>query len=217
MEEGTELLNRIKNGGVLPMITSCSPGWIKYCETFYPDFIPNLSTCKSPNQMQGAVTKTYFAKQNDLDPRDIYVVSVMPCTAKKFEIARPEFGRDGYRDVDANLTTRELARMIRQAGLDFAHLPEEEFDDMLGESSGAGVIFGVTGGVMEAALRTVVDVLTGEDMPRLEYDDVRGLEGIKEATVSVNGTDIKVAIVHGTANAAKLLNAIRAGEKTYHS
>lgn len=216
MEEGTELLNRIKNGGVLPMITSCSPGWIKYCETFYPDFIPNLSTCKSPNQMQGAVTKTYFAKQNDLDPRDIYVVSVMPCTAKKFEIARPEFGRDGYRDVDANLTTRELARMIRQAGLDFAHLPEEEFDDMLGESSGAGVIFGVTGGVMEAALRTVVDVLTGEDMPRLEYADVRGLEGIKEATVSVNGTDIKVAIVHGTANAAKLLNAIRAGEKTYH-
>lgn len=216
MEEGTELLNRIKNGGVLPMITSCSPGWIKYCETFYPDFIPNLSTCKSPNQMQGAVTKTYFAKQNDLDPRDIYVVSVMPCTAKKFEIARPEFGRDGYRDVDANLTTRELARMIRQAGLDFVHLPEEEFDDMLGESSGAGVIFGVTGGVMEAALRTVVDVLTGEDMPRLEYADVRGLEGIKEATVSVNGTDIRVAIVHGTANAAKLLNAIRAGEKTYH-
>lgn len=216
MEEGTELLNRIKNGGVLPMITSCSPGWIKYCETFYPDFIPNLSTCKSPNQMQGAVTKTYFAKQNDLDPRDIYVVSVMPCTAKKFEIARPEFGRDGYRDVDANLTTRELARMIRQAGLDFVHLPEEEFDDMLGESSGAGVIFGVTGGVMEAALRTVVDVLTGRDMPRLEYADVRGLEGIKEATVSVNGTDIKVAIVHGTANAAKLLNAIRAGEKTYH-
>lgn len=216
MEEGTELLNRIKNGGVLPMITSCSPGWIKYCETFYPDFIPNLSTCKSPNQMQGAVTKTYFAKQNDLDPRDIYVVSVMPCTAKKFEIARPEFGRDGYRDVDANLTTRELARMIRQAGLDFVHLPDEEFDDMLGESTGAGVIFGVTGGVMEAALRTVVDVLTGEDMPRLEYADVRGLEGIKEATVSVNGTDINVAIVHGTANAAKLLNAIRAGEKTYH-
>lgn len=216
MEEGTELLNRIKNGGVLPMITSCSPGWIKYCETFYPDFIPNLSTCKSPNQMQGAVTKTYFAKQNDLDPRDIYVVSVMPCTAKKFEIARPEFGRDGYRDVDANLTTRELARMIRQAGLDFVHLPEEEFDDMLGESSGAGVIFGVTGGVMEAALRTVVDVLTGRDMPRLEYADVRGLEGIKEATVNVNGTDINVAIVHGTANAAKLLNDIRAGEKTYH-
>lgn len=216
MEEGTELLNRINNGGVLPMITSCSPGWIKYCEHFYPDFIPNLSTCKSPNQMQGAVTKTYFAKQNDLDPRDIYVVSVMPCTAKKFEIARPEFGRDGYRDVDANLTTRELARMIRRAGLDFVHLPEEEFDDMLGESTGAAVIFGVTGGVMEAALRTVVDVLTGEDMPRLEYADVRGLEGIKEATVNVNGTDIKVAIVHGTANAAKLLNAIRAGEKTYH-
>ena len=138
MEEGTELLSRINSGGVLPMITSCSPGWIKYCETFYPDFIPNLSTCKSPNQMQGAVTKTYFARQNDLDPRDIYVVSVMPCTAKKFEIARPEFGRDGYRDVDANLTTRELARMIRQAGLDFVHLPEEEFERYAGRIHGRG-------------------------------------------------------------------------------
>ena len=216
MEEGTELLNRIKNGGVLPMITSCSPGWVKYCEHFYPDFIPNLSTCKSPNQMQGAITKTYFAEKNDIDPHKIFVVSVMPCTAKKFEIKRPEFGRDGYRDVDANLTTRELARMIRQAGIDFVHLPDEEFDDMLGESTGAGVIFGVTGGVMEAALRTVADLLTGKDLENIEYADVRGLEGIKEATVSVAGMDINIAIVHGTANASKLLDAIRRGEKSYH-
>ena len=216
MEEGTELLQRIQNGGVLPMITSCSPGWIKFCEHFYPEFIPNLSTCKSPNQMQGAVTKTYFAEKNDLDPRDIFVVSVMPCTAKKFEIQRPEMGRDGYRDVDANLTTRELARMIRQAGIDFVHLPDEEFDDVLGESTGAAVIFGVTGGVMEAALRTVADILTKQDLKEIEYQDVRGLTGIKEATVSVAGMDVKVAVAHGTANAAKLLDAIKAGEETYH-
>ena len=216
MEEGTELLQRIQNGGVLPMITSCSPGWIKFCEHFYPEFIPNLSTCKSPNQMQGAVTKTYFAEKNDLDPRDIFVVSVMPCTAKKFEIQRPEMGRDGYRDVDANLTTRELARMIRQAGIDFVHLPDEEFEDVLGESTGAAVIFGVTGGVMEAALRTVADILTKQDLKEIEYQDVRGLTGIKEATVSVAGMDVKVAVAHGTANAAKLLDAIKAGEKTYH-
>ncbi len=215
MEEGTELLQRIKNGGKLPMITSCSPGWIKFCEHFYPEFIPNLSTCKSPNQMQGAITKTYFAEKNNLDPKDIFVVSVMPCTAKKFEIKRPEFGREGYRDVDANLTTRELARMIRQASIDFVNLPDEEFDDMLGESTGAAVIFGVTGGVMEAALRTVADILTGEDLKKVEYTDVRGLEGIKEATVKVAGMDIKLAIVHGTANAAKLLDAIKAGEKDY--
>lgn len=216
MEEGTELLQRIQNGGVLPMITSCSPGWVKFCEHFYPEFIPNLSTCKSPNQMQGAVTKTYFAEKNGLDPRDIFVVSVMPCTAKKFEIQRPEMGRDGYRDVDANLTTRELARMIRQAGIDFAHLPDEDFDDVLGESTGAAVIFGVTGGVMEAALRTVADILTKQDLKSVEYHDVRGLAGIKEATVSVAGLDIKIAVAHGTANAAKLLDAIKAGEKTYH-
>ena len=216
MEEGTELLQRIQNGGVLPMITSCSPGWIKFCEHFYPEFIPNLSTCKSPNQMQGAVTKTYFAEKNGLDPRDIFVVSVMPCTAKKFEIQRPEMGRDGYRDVDANLTTRELARMIRQAGIDFVHLPDEDFDDVLGESTGAAVIFGVTGGVMEAALRTVADILSKQDLKEIEYQDVRGLTGIKEATVSVAGMEIKVAVAHGTANAAKLLDAIKAGEKTYH-
>ena len=216
MEEGTELLDRIKNGGVLPMITSCSPGWVKYCEHFYPEFIPNLSTCKSPNQMQGAVTKTYFAEKNNLDPHNIFVVSVMPCTAKKFEIIRDEMGRDGYRDVDANLTTRELARMIRQAGIDYINLPDEDFDSILGESTGAAVIFGVTGGVMEAALRTVADILTGEDLKNLEYTAVRGLDGIKEATVSVAGLDINVAIAHGTANAGKLLEAIKRGEKTYH-
>ena len=212
MEEGTELLGRIKNGGVLPMITSCSPGWIKFCEYYYPEFLPNLSSCKSPNQMQGAITKTYYAEKNGLDPHNIFVVSVMPCTAKKFEIKRPEMGRDGYVDVDANLTTRELARMIKQAGIDYNRLPDEEFDDLLGESTGAAVIFGVTGGVMEAALRTVADVLTGEDIKEVEYTAVRGLEGIKEATVNVAGNDIKVAIAHGTANAAKLLDAIKAGE-----
>lgn len=216
MEEGTELLQRIKNNGTLPMITSCSPGWIKFCEHFYPEFIPNLSTCKSPNQMQGAITKTYFAQKNNIDPNKMFVVSVMPCTAKKFEIKRPEMGREGYMDIDANLTTRELARMIRQAGIDYINLPDEDFDDMLGESTGAAVIFGVTGGVMEAALRTVADILTEKDLDAIEYADVRGLEGVKEATVSVAGMDIKVAIAHGTANAAKLLEAIKSGEKTYH-
>lgn len=220
MEEGTELLSRLKEGGVLPMITSCSPGWVKFCEHEYPEFLPNLSTCKSPNQMQGAITKTYFAQKNGLDPKDIFVVSVMPCTAKKFEIIRPEMGRDGYRDVDANLTTREFAKMVKQAGIDFVNLPDEQFDDILGESTGAAVIFGVTGGVMEAALRTVADILTGEDLEQIEYTAVRGIEGIKEASVTlpVNGepTEIKVAIAHGTANAAKLLDAIKAGEKSYH-
>ncbi|MBQ2661817.1 MAG: iron hydrogenase small subunit [Clostridia bacterium] len=216
MEEGTELLQRLNNGGALPMITSCSPGWVKFCEHFYPDFIPNLSTCKSPNQMQGAITKTYYAQKNGLDPKNIFVVSVMPCTAKKFEIIRPEMGREGYRDVDANLTTRELARMIRQASIDYVNLPDEEFDDMLGESTGAAVIFGVTGGVMEAALRTVADILTGEDLKNVEYTAVRGTEGIKEATVNVAGKELKLAIAHGTANAAALLDKIRAGEAEYH-
>ena len=216
MEEGTELIGRIQNGGVLPMITSCSPGWVKFCEHFYQDFIPNLSSCKSPNQMQGAVTKTYFAEKNGLDPNNIFVVSVMPCTAKKFEVSRPEMGRAGYRDVDANLTTRELARMLRQASIDYINLPDEKFDDILGESTGAAVIFGVTGGVMEAALRTVADVLEGKDIKNVEYTAVRGLEGIKEATVNVAGMDVKVAIAHGTGNAAKLLDSIRSGERTYH-
>lgn len=216
MEEGTELLHRIQNDGTLPMITSCSPGWIKFCEHFYPEFIPNLSTCKSPNQMQGAVTKTWFAQKNGLDPKNIFVVSVMPCTAKKFEINRPEMGRDGYRDVDANLTTRELARMIKQASIDYVNLPDEEFDSVLGESTGAAVIFGVTGGVMEAALRTVAEILEKKEIKDIEYTAVRGLDGIKEATVHAGGMDINVAIVHGTANAAKLLDAIKRGEKTYH-
>jgi NADP-reducing hydrogenase subunit HndD len=216
MEEGTELIGRIKNGGVLPMITSCSPGWVKFCEHFYPDFLPNLSTCKSPNQMQGAITKTYYAQKNGLDPKNIFVCSIMPCTAKKFEIIRPEMGRDGYKDVDASLTTRELARMIKQAGIDFIHLPDEGFDDLLGDSTGAAAIFGVTGGVMEAALRTVADVLSGEDLKKIEYCDVRGLEGIKEAEVEIAGMKIRVAIAHGTANATKLLDSIRKGEKTYH-
>ena len=216
MEEGTELLHRIQNGGKLPMITSCSPGWVKFCEHFYPEFLDNLSTCKSPNQMQGAVTKTWFAKKNGLDPKNIFVVSVMPCTAKKFEIIRPEMGRDGYRDIDANLTTREFARMLKQAAIDYVNLPEEQFDSVLGESTGAGVIFGVTGGVMEAALRTVADKLENKDLENIEYADVRGLEGIKEATVHLGGMDINVAIAHGTANAAKLLDAIKRGEKTYH-
>ena len=216
MEEGTELLNRIQQGGTLPMITSCSPGWVKYCEHFYPEFLENLSTCKSPNQMQGALTKTYFAQQNGLDPKDIYVVSVMPCTAKKFEIARPEMGRDGYRDVDANITTRELAAMIKLAGIDFANLPDEAFDDMLGDSTGAATIFGVTGGVMEAALRTVADILAGEDLQGIEYQNVRGLTGIKEASIPIGGLTVKVAVAHGTANAGKLLDAIKSGEANYH-
>ncbi len=216
MEEGTELLGRIQNGGVLPMITSCSPGWVKFCEHFYPDFLPNLSTCKSPNQMQGAITKTFYAQKEGLDPKKMFVVSVMPCTAKKFEIKREGMGRDGYRDVDASLTTRELARMIKQASIDFKNLPDEDFDDLLGESTGAAVIFGVTGGVMEAALRTVADVVAGEDLKRIEYSDVRGFEGIKEAEVKIGDMTVRVAIVHGTGNAAKLLDAIRAGERSYH-
>lgn len=216
LEEGTELINRIKEGGVLPMITSCSPGWIKYCEHFYPEFLPNLSSCKSPHEMQGALTKTYFAQKNGLDPKDVFVVSVMPCTAKKFEIIRPEMGRDGYRDVDATLTTREFAAMVKQARIDFVNLPDEEFDDILGESSGAATIFGVTGGVMEAALRTVADILAGEDLKDIEYNDIRGLEGIKEATVHIGGMDVNVAVAHGTGNAGKLLDAIKAGEKNFH-
>jgi NADP-reducing hydrogenase subunit HndD len=216
MEEGTELLSRVQNGGVLPMITSCSPGWVKFCEHFYPDFLPNLSTCKSPNQMQGAITKTFYAQKEGLDPKKMFVVSVMPCTAKKFEIKREGMGRDGYRDVDASLTTRELARMIKQASIDFKNLPDEDFDDLLGESTGAAVIFGVTGGVMEAALRTVADVVAGEDLKRIEYSDVRGFEGIKEAEVKIGDMTVRVAIVHVTGNAAKLLDAIRAGERSYH-
>lgn len=215
MEEANELVARVKEGGVLPMITSCSPGWVKFCETYYPDFIPNLSTCKSPHEMEGAVIKSYYAEKAGIDPKDIVVVSVMPCTAKKFEAARPELGHDGMADVDIVITTRELARMIKQAGIDFANLPDEQFDPMLGDYSGAAVIFGVTGGVMEAALRTAYEVITGEKLSKLEFMDVRGFEGVKEASYDLNGLEVKVAVAHSTGAAAKLLDAVKSGEKSY--
>ncbi len=220
LEEGTELLNRVTTGGTLPMITSCSPGWIRFCEINYPDFLDNLSTCKSPQQMMGALVKTFYAEKFNLDPKDIVSVSVMPCIAKKTEATRPEMGRDGIQDIDIVLTTRELGDMIKQARLKFTELEEGEPDSILGDYSGAAVIFGNTGGVMEAALRTVADILSGEDLKEIEYNDVRGLDGIKETSVTlpVGGvpTEIKVAVAHGTANAAKLLDAIRAGEKDFH-
>ena len=216
MEEGHELLHRIQNNGVLPMITSCSPGWVRYCEFNHPDFIPNLSSCKSPHQMFGAIAKTYFAEKENIDPKKMFVLSVMPCTSKKTEAARPEMEVDGLRDVDAVITTRELARMIKQAGLNFNKLPDEGFDEVMGDYSGAGAIFGATGGVMEAALRTVADVLTGEDLESFEYKQVRGLEENKEATISVAGMDINIAIAHGTESAGRLLDQVRRGEKNYH-
>ena len=215
MEEGTELINRVKNGGVLPMITSCSPGWIKFCETYYPEFIPNLSSCKSPHEMLGAVTKSYYAEKAGIDAKDIKVVSVMPCTAKKFEAGREELAATGYPDVDEVITTRELAHMIKEAGIDFNMLPDEDFDDLLGESTGAGVIFGATGGVMEAALRTAYNLITGDELDNVDFDAVRGTEGIKEATVKVGDLDVSVAVAHGTGNASKLLDMIKSGEKKY--
>ncbi len=216
MEEGTELLNRIKNGGKLPLITSCSPGWVKYCEHYFPEFLDNLSTCKSPHQMLGAMIKSYYAEKNGIDPSKIFVVSVMPCTAKKFEVTRPELRATGYPDVDAVLTTRELARMIKQAGIDFVNLPDEEFDPFFGDSTGAGVIFGATGGVMEAALRTVAEIATGKPLDNVEIMEVRGLEGVKEAEISLGDITIKAAVAHGTANAKALLEKVKSGEKEYH-
>lgn len=216
MEEGHELLHRIQNGGKLPMITSCSPGWIRYCEFNHPDFIENLSSCKSPHQMFGAIAKTYFAEKEGIDPKKMFVLSVMPCTSKKTEAARPEMEVNGLRDVDAVITTRELARMIKQAGLDYNKLPDEGFDEIMGEYTGAGVIFGATGGVMEAALRTVADVLTGEDLENIEYQAVRGLTEHKEATLNIAGLDVKIAVAHGTESAGRLLDAVRRGEKEYH-
>ena len=217
MEEGTELLGRIQNGGVLPMITSCSPGWINYAEYNYGDLLPHLSTCKSPQQMQGALLKNYYATKNDIAREDMFVVSIMPCTAKKDEKEREQLKVDGMPDVDAVLTTRELAKMIKRAGILFERLPDEEFDqDLMGEYTGAGVIFGVTGGVMEAALRTVYFVLTGKEHEAIAFEQVRGLEGIREASLEVNGMVINVAIAHGMKNAKVLLDDIRAGKSKYH-
>lgn len=216
MEEANEFLDRVQNGGVLPLITSCSPGWIKYCEHYFPDMTENLSSCKSPQQMFGAITKTYYAEKMGIDPKNIVCVSVMPCTAKKFEIGRDNQNAAGVPDVDIAITTRELARLIKRCGLDFAGLPEEGFDDPLGESTGAGVIFGATGGVMEAALRTAVETLTGKELENVEFAEVRGTAGIKEATYNVAGMDVKVAVASGLKNAKELLEKVKAGEADYH-
>ena len=216
MEEATELLGRVTNGGVLPMITSCSPGWIKFCEHYYPDQLDHVSSCKSPQQMFGGILKTYYAEKMGWDPKDIVSVSVMPCTAKKFEIGRPDQSAAGVPDLDYTMTTRELARLIERCGIDFKNLPDEAFDDPMGESTGAAVIFGATGGVMEAALRTAVWKLTGEtnDSP-LEFKEVRGVEGIKEATYEVAGMKVKVAVASGLQNARVIMDKIRAGEADY--
>ncbi|MED9890976.1 NADH-dependent [FeFe] hydrogenase, group A6 [Ruminococcus champanellensis] len=216
MEEGTEFIDRLQNGGKLPLITSCSPGWIKFCEHYYPDMTENLSSCKSPQQMFGAVAKSYYAEKMGIDPKDMVVVSVMPCTAKKFEIGRDDQAANGVPDVDIALTTRELGRMIQRAGINFQALPDEEFDMPLGLSTGAGVIFGATGGVMEAALRTVVEVLEKKELPSLDFQEVRGMEGIKEVTYNVAGTDVKLAVASGLANARMLLDKVNSGEADYH-
>ena len=215
MEEANELVERVQTGGVLPMITSCSPGWVKYCEHYYPDQLAHLSSCKSPQQMFGAITKTYYAEKMGIDPKNIVCVSVMPCTAKKFEIGRDDQDAAGVPDVDISITTRELARLIKKCGIDFTILPDEGFDDPLGESTGAGVIFGATGGVMEAALRTAVETLTGEELKNLDFKEVRGTEGIKEATYKVGDLDVKVAVASGLNNARVIMDKIRAGEADY--
>ncbi|MDT8379437.1 MAG: NADH-dependent [FeFe] hydrogenase, group A6 [Desulfotignum sp.] len=217
IEEGHELLHRVKTGGKLPMITSCSPGWIKFIEHFYPDLLPHLSTCKSPQQMFGALAKTYYAQTEGIDPATVFVVSIMPCTAKKFEAARPEMRSSGYRDVDAVLTTRELGRMLRQAGIDLAVLPEGTYDAPMGQYSGAGTIFGATGGVMEAALRTVYAVVAGRDLPSLDITAVRGLDGIKEAALEIGELgEVRAAVAHGLGNARTVLDRIAAGQADYH-
>lgn len=216
MEEANEFLERVHNGGVLPMMTSCSPGWIKYCEHYYPDQLEHLSSCKSPQQMFGAITKTYYAEKMGIPPEDIVCVSVMPCTAKKFELQREDQYAAGVPDVDISITTRELARLIRRVGIDFRSLPDEGFDDPLGESTGAGVIFGATGGVMEAALRTAVEKLTGKELEKVEFTEVRGTDGIKEATYNVAGMDVKVAVASGLGNAKMIMDKVRSGESDYH-
>lgn len=215
MEEATELLDRVNNGGKLPLITSCSPGWVKFCEHYYPDMLENVSSCKSPQQMFGAVAKTWYAEKMGIDPKDIFVVSIMPCTAKKFEIHRDGQSASGYPDTDVSLTTRELAKMIKRAGLNFTELPDEEFDAPLGIGSGAGTIFGATGGVMEAALRTAVETITGKTAETIEFTDVRGTEGVKEAEYDINGLKVKVAVASGLVNARKVLDMIKSGEKDY--
>ncbi len=217
MEEATELLGRITNGGVLPMITSCSPGWINYAEYNYSDLLPHLSSCKSPHEMFGAIVKSYYAEKNGIDPADIFVVSIMPCTAKKFEKEREQLKTNGFMDVDAVLTTRELAKLIKRSGINFKKLPDEEFDaDLLGDYTGAGVIFGVTGGVMEAALRTAYHALTGKEHELIKFEAVRGFDGIREASIDINGTTVNVAVAHGMKNAKVLLDDIRAGKSKYH-
>ncbi len=213
MEEGTELLHRIQNGGTLPMITSCSPGWIKFCEHNFPDMLDNLSSCKSPHEMYGAVIKSYYAEKMGIDPKSIFVVSVMPCTAKKYEAAREELSVNGMQDVDSVITTRELAKMIKQSGIRFTQLPDEKFDDPFGEeATGAGVIFGATGGVMEAAIRTVADILDNTSHTEIEYEAVRGLDGIKIASVQAGGKTIRAAVAHGLGNARELINKVKNGE-----
>lgn len=216
VEEANEFLGRVQNGGVLPMITSCSPGWIKYCEHYYPDMLDHLSTCKSPQQMSGAIIKTWYAEKMDVDPKDIVVVGIMPCTAKKFETKRDDQAASGYPDVDYSLTTRELGRMIESAGIYFKHLPDEEFDNPLGDSTGAAVIFGATGGVMEAALRTAVEKLSGEALKSLDFTEVRGTDGIKEASYNVNGMEVKVCVVSGLANANTIMEKVKNGTADYH-
>ncbi|MBR2336323.1 MAG: [Clostridia bacterium] len=217
MEEATELLGRITNGGTLPMITSCSPGWVNYAEYYYGDLLGHLSSCKSPHEMFGAILKSYYAEKNGIDPKDMFVVSIMPCTAKKYEKERPELSVNGLRDVDAVLTTRELGKLIKRSGINFAKLPDSEFDnDIVGDYTGAGVIFGTTGGVMEAALRTAAFKLSGEELKKVELEDVRGFEGIKEATYNLAGTEVKVAVAHGMKNAKVLLDQIREGKSPYH-
>ena len=216
VEEANEFLGRVQNGGVLPMITSCSPGWIKYCEHYYPDMLDHLSTCKSPQQMSGAIIKTWYAEKMGIDPKDIVVVGIMPCTAKKFETKRDDQAASGYPDVDYSLTTRELGRMIESAGIYFKHLPDEEFDNPLGDSPGAAVIFGATGGVMEAALRTAVEKLSGEELKSLDFTEVRGTDGIKEASYTVNGMEVKVCVVSGLANANTIMEKVKNGTADYH-
>lgn len=215
MEEGTEFLDRLKNGGKLPMITSCSPGWVKFCETYYPDMIENLSSCKSPQGMFGALIRSYYAEKHGIDPENIVIVSIMPCTAKKFEVSREELSENGLPDIDVSLTTRELADMIRKAGLMFTDLPDEEFDPFLGIASGAGHIFGATGGVMEAALRTVYEVVTGEACPSVDFHEVRGTADIKEAEYDLAGTKVRVAVTSGLSNAAALLDRVKNGQANY--